>query len=300
MRIVREHKERDGFFWVEQLQAHGNPVQETPRGLDRLEGLSGEWVVRFEALSPFFIGSGDVEVADEAGVRTMYFRFARRGDSLIVPGTSLKGMARSFAELLSPSCMGGEGRDSCPACVLFGTLGRRGRVMFEEGVLEGAQLRVVEIAQRVAARRVGPDNERGFRKLYVRDQGAAQTALGGDKERLETVQPGAWFRSRVSFHALSEWQVGLLLLALGLAPGYTFHLKGGGGKNRGFGVLKSIWVEGIGGESQDWFWGRRYTVAEAQLQGWVDAYRRQAETWGGWHELPPLLACLQEEYGHEP
>jgi hypothetical protein len=93
--------------------------------------------------------------------------------------------------------------------------------------------------------------------------------------------------------------VGLLLLALGLAPGYTFHLKCGGGKNRGFGVLRSTWAEGIGGENPDWFWGRRHAVTEAQRHSWLDAYHRQAETWGIWQELPPLLSCLQEEYGHE-
>jgi CRISPR-associated protein Csm3 len=300
MRIVRDDRERDGFFWVEQLLVQGQPVQEAPRDLDKLGGLSGEWVVRFEALSPLFIGSGEVDVADQSGVRTMYFRFVRRDESLIVPSTSLKGVIRSLAEMLSPSCLGGEGRDRCPACLLFGTLGQSGRVTFEDGMVEDAQLRVMEIPQRTEARRTGPHSERAFRKLYTRDQNLMQATWGDDTERLETILPGASFRTRASFHTLSEWQVGLLLLALGLAPGYTFHMKCGGGKNRGFGLLRSMWEEGIGAEGQDWFWGRRHAVTETHRQGWLDAYRRQAETWGVWRELPPLLDCLQEEYKYEP
>jgi hypothetical protein len=171
--------------------------------------------------------------------------------------------------------------------------------MFEDGKLENTQLRVMEIAQRTEARRVGPDNRQGFRKLYNRDQSAAQAVWRGDTERLEIVQPGAWFHSRVSFHTLYEWQAGLLLLAIGLASGYTFHLKCGGGKNRGFGVLRSIWAEGIAADGKDWFWGRRQVVTQSQRQGWLEAYRRQVETWGIWDELPPILACLQEEYGDE-
>jgi hypothetical protein len=298
MRIVRDHKERDGFFWVEQLLVDGHPVQETARDLDKLSGISGEWIVRFDTLSSLFIGSGEVDVADEPGGPTMHFRFVRRGESVIVPGTSLKGVIRSLVETLSPSCLGGEDRDRCPACLLFGTLGRRGRVTFEDGVIEGAELSVMQIAQRTQARRIGPNNERGFRKLYTRDLGAAQATWSDDTERLETASPGAWFRSRISFQGLSEWQVGLLLLALGLAPGYAFHLKCGGGKNRGFGLLQSVWKEGSWAEDQKWFWGRRQAVTEAQLQTWLDAYRRQAETWGVWRELLAILACLQEEYHH--
>jgi CRISPR/Cas system CSM-associated protein Csm3 (group 7 of RAMP superfamily) len=300
MRIVRDRKEHDGFFWVEQLLVNGRPVQETAQDLDILSGISGAWEVRFEVLSPLFIGSGEVDVADEPGVPTMHFRFARRGECVIVPGSSLKGVIRSLVEVLSPSCLGGEDHARCPACLLFGTLGRRGRVTFEDGAVENAELSVMQIAQRTQARRIGPNNERGFRKLYSRDQGTAQATWSDDTERLETVLPGSRFRSRVSFHTLAEWQVGLLLLALGLAPGYGFHLKCGGGKNRGFGLLRSSWGEGVWAESQPWFWGRRQAVTEAQLQTWVDAYRCQAETWGIWSELPPLLACLQEEYRHEP
>src|SRR5262249_52149580 len=132
MRIVRDRKEHDGFFWVEQLLVNGRPFQETAQDLDTLSGISGAWEVRFEVLSPLFIGSGEVDVADEPGVPTMHFRFARRGESVIVPGTSLKGVIRSLAEMLSPSCLGGEDHDRCPACLLFGTLGRRGRVTFED------------------------------------------------------------------------------------------------------------------------------------------------------------------------
>ena len=300
MRIVRDRKEHDGFFWVEQLLMNGRPVQETAQDLDTLSGISGAWEVRFEVLSPLFIGSGEVDVADEPGVPTMHFRFVRRGESVIVPGTSLKGVIRSLGEILSPSCLGGEDHDRCPACLLFGTLGRRGRITFEDGVIEDAELSVMQIAQRTQARRIGPNNEGGFRKLYSRDQGTVQATWSDDTERLETVLPGAWFRSRVSFHTLAEWQVGLLLLALGLAPGYMFHLKCGGGKNRGFGLLRSTWEEGVWAESQPWFWGRRQAVTEVQLQTWLEAYRHQAETWGIWNNLPPLLTCLQEEYQYEP
>ena len=59
MHIVREHKERDGFFWVEQLLVHGRSIQETAQDLDTLSGISGAWEVRFEVLSAIYrVGRG--------------------------------------------------------------------------------------------------------------------------------------------------------------------------------------------------------------------------------------------------
>jgi hypothetical protein len=67
------------------------------------------------------------------------------------------------------------------------------------GLLEDGQLCVMEIAQRMEARRIGPDNQQGFRKLYARDQSVAQAVWRDDTECLATIQPGAWCTAGSAF-----------------------------------------------------------------------------------------------------
>ena len=63
------------------------------RGGPRVEhhayrALTGQVKFTVEAVSPVFVGSGDLELDREA----LYQSFARVGDNLVLPGSSLKGV----------------------------------------------------------------------------------------------------------------------------------------------------------------------------------------------------------------
>ncbi len=67
---------------------------------DILSSLKGKIELHIEALTPIFVGTGDYEI--HQGL--IYQPFSRRNEKVVIPGTSIKGVARAYAEALSPSC----------------------------------------------------------------------------------------------------------------------------------------------------------------------------------------------------
>lgn len=198
---------------------------------DRVGGYTGRMVVQIEALSPIHVGSGDYEV-DGWGI---YVPFARKNGQVAIPGTSIKGAVRTYAEALSPSCEGGRctGSELCIGCQIFGARGLQGRVAFGDAEAAG---NVNTRPYQMTARWSG--GFPGGRRFY-RHGRPGPTELPGGRERVEVVPAGTKFESEVFIHGLTEPELGLLLLAMGLGPdGYRFDLKLGGGKNRGLGSVR--------------------------------------------------------------
>ena len=90
--------------------------------------LSGWIELRLEALTPVTVLSGQFAL-DEAG--NPFQEMARHLDQACLPGSTVRGVARSVAEACSPSCRRGllrptpactpgPGRDACSACRTFG------------------------------------------------------------------------------------------------------------------------------------------------------------------------------------
>jgi CRISPR/Cas system CSM-associated protein Csm3 (group 7 of RAMP superfamily) len=212
-------------------------------------GLCGVIQLEIELLSPLFVGTGDLETDQETLV---YHRFARMGGSLVIPGTTIKGVVRSYAEALSSSCTLDRtgtmrqcsGDNLCICCSIFGTLGFRGRVCFCDSRFEGStEIRSVEV------RRSGRDW--GGRRFYHHDKPANPEDINGDgvseKERLEVVLPdGRRIACDLFFENLTLREMGLLILAMGLSPRHRFRLKLGGGKNRLLGSVR-FYVRQAGG-----------------------------------------------------
>jgi len=184
-------------------------------------------------LTPVFIGTGDYEL-DAQGI---YQPFFRRLSRIIIPGTSVKGVVRSYAEALSPSCEAARcsGDNLCICCAIFGTLGFQGRITFLDGELQepnsvNTQILCVET-------RWEPILD-GGRKFYMKDDPQKWITKPPSGERLETVGGAVNFTCDLHFQSLTRREIGLLLFAMGLSPGHRFNLKLGGGKNRGLGSVR--------------------------------------------------------------
>ena len=215
---------------------------------DHLEGLRGRMKLEIQAISPVFVGTGEYEV-DSQGI---YQPFARTGERLVIPGTTIKGVVRTYAEALSPSCEGGrcdvsKGR-VCIACRIFGALGFQGRVTFcdTEGLDPNkVKLRKYTMSVRWSGRR------RDGRRFYYHNKPTSQILVNSKtgkplpEERVEVVPKGTRFTSELIFENLSNEEMGLLLLAMGLSPKYRFDLKLGGGKNRRLGSVRFHLPSGI-------------------------------------------------------
>jgi CRISPR/Cas system CSM-associated protein Csm3 (group 7 of RAMP superfamily) len=207
---------------------------------DRLIGLWGELSLQLATDVGVHVGSGvPVVFRDDhlahgtSAVRRLHDHVWKRKP--VIPGSSLKGAIRAIAEALTPSCDPfGDGRCRegdrvCPACTMFGNMGTRGRIGFADAVTD-AETAVTHIAQRYSHQHA-PD--RG-RRIY---RTTPETPQPQRREALEVVRPPARFTTTLTFHGLPDWGAGVLLIALGVAPHGLPHVRVGGGKNRGLGIV---------------------------------------------------------------
>lgn len=306
MRIFKDNLDRDGFFWLETFP---EAKKQRAPSHDGLNHLWGYLEMELTTITSLFVGSGEVGV--EGG--QMYLRFAQREGHYILPGSSIKGAVRSLAEMLSPSCMAVvDDRDYqgqckaddslmlCPACGLFGALSYLGRLTFEDAVISNPQSAYITIFQRTEPRFAAPESEVEreksfeFRKFYM---GLAQRARIQDHERLEVLKPGLFCPLLIRLSNVQDWEMGLLILSLGAAPGMEFNWKLGGAKNRGFGLVSLRLRDGQCASGLDWMFGKKQPTA-LKVQDWVNAYIRQAKQWKVWQDVVMVVNRLREVYGH--
>lgn len=276
--------------------------------------------LRIEGIDPLFVGSGAVDLDNQG---RMYQCFAQRDGQFILPGSSFKGALRAIVEALSPSCIAIiEGRDEsrnygnicrgdqtslqlCPACGLLGAAGYRGRLNFSEGRASAGTPEVVTIPQRTSPRYCGPrgalnpcHSTFAWRKFYTKESQCR--APQQQEERIQVLKE-AIFALEVGFQNLQEWELGLLVLGLGIAPDHKFNWKLGGAKNRHKGLVrvtldpsnKSTYAQG-----QAWFFGQSANVTEDFLRQVTQAYLKQLDAWKVCPQVQENLQKLREEYGN--
>ena len=213
-----------------------------PVGHERYQGSTGFLDLALTAKTPLLIGSGDVEIGP--GSHTgIYQTFARSRGEVVIPGSSFKGVLRSYAEALSPSCLGGQCRVGtlCPACSIFGAPSCASRVVVFDLWAGPCRTSLLDIEARWPPG-AGRQDERKFYHHLAE-------VRPGD-ERVEVVAAGTRFRGvgggtepaestpALAFRNLEDWELGLVFLALGLSPDYRFLLKVGGGKAQGLGSAR--------------------------------------------------------------
>jgi CRISPR/Cas system CSM-associated protein Csm3 (group 7 of RAMP superfamily) len=240
-------------------------------GHERLD-LEGHYTGRLtfflRTLTPVFVGTGSYALGEEAGFpREEVVRPFYRVDGVpTIPGSSLKGVARSVAEAVSPSCVtvsrvnlsklpqgtqlvqgrhgGCAPTNACPACSIFGRMSRLSKAQFGDAPLVGAgegQTRLFRLAPLFSPKafRKPPVylDERGKfkgRKFYYHSRPAQDER----QPPVEVIPPGHEFQGQVDFENLTAAELGLLFFALGVDG--TLTLKLGGGKPLGLGSLRTV------------------------------------------------------------
>jgi CRISPR/Cas system CSM-associated protein Csm3 (group 7 of RAMP superfamily) len=273
-------------FLVEQIL----PDKKGGKGLvshNRYKGYSGILEFTIETKSPVHIGTGNVEI----DANEIYWKFSKVKNIPVIPGSSLKGTVRSTLEALSPSCVGGRCKSEekhCPACRIFGTTDYQSRVLFEDALLQGniPQFReIISIEDRWSPRVPHP----GYRKFYT-----YSSSIKGGNERIESIKKGAKFISSLRFFNLEDWELGLLLLSLGLSSNYGFRLKIGGGKGKGLGSIK---IDGAGEYAQGFdFVNRKFKEINPDKEGFVNKYFEWAQGLGIKDNIINIINEFQEKW----
>lgn len=259
------------FVWVP-IPESERPQRREPTTHERFVGLTGVLEFTFTVKSAYlFVGSGAYEFDPNArGDRPdVWYTFYRRNGELCIPGTSLKGAIRSIVEAITNSCVSQyrphkrervdrghepcrfkeDRRELCPACRLFGVTGLRGRVCFDDAVPQGTEKpEIIKIAELWE-----PCRPQG-RKFYEFKQVVRWDRRPQKNFRfVEAMPQGATFQGTLRFENLSQGELGLLCLAMGMSPHpqEQFTPKIGGAKPRCLGAVTftahSVRLWGTGG-----------------------------------------------------
>lgn len=232
----------EAYFFVQPL-----PVQrEAP--LPRDTGIWGELQLSLNCETELHIGSGlPQEILLQGRRRTLAEGMASwpgpTGLTYYVPGSSLKGAVRVVVEALTPSCLrvgpgnssgGCQGDKLCPACQLFGAPRWRGTVAIDDALpRKTPEIVFIEVDQRYSH----PNAPRKGRRLYG-PYPAIGTSASSAKELLICLPQNTVLDATVRIEGAHPALLGALVLACGLVNEGLPHLRLGGAKNRGLGIVR--------------------------------------------------------------
>lgn len=224
--------------------------------------VSGRLEYRLAAQTHLFVSSGTYALSEDLGrgvpggvVRTCYrvITVEPAGRARLVPaipGSSLKGAVRAVFEAVTPSCVGVTRVDrdllrrtrdeggrctparACPACSVFGTMSRLGKVRFADALLQSGPLRFYRLPNLYRPRL----DRRQIPQVYL-DRGKlkgrkfflhGRMAQAPDGAPAEVIAAGGVLAASLDFINLTRQELGALLFALGADQ--SFALKLGGAK----------------------------------------------------------------------
>jgi hypothetical protein len=202
------------------------------KGSSRGQNYYGKLFLSITALQDIFIGSGEID----KNARQLYdaFTYVMTGSgkqAWNIPGSSLKGCIYTHLALfLQSRSMDFFSAKESPAKVFFSDL----------PMAPGTNAAIKEIPARFSPRAVPEDAMvKLYKKEYRKDtlpQGSYNTDPG--QERLQAIRVGSRFEGHLHFKQLDEYEITMLVLALGSMPGSSFNFKIGGAKNRAMGLVR--------------------------------------------------------------
>jgi len=250
-------------YYHDVARAPADPAAAVDHGFDDVSrGISGWLLLDYTTLRGKFVspGTGRLVLRGSEGSEVPAAEAARSLGRPVLPGTGIKGAVRTVFEVLTGSCdPTRRGCNSCAACRLFGALGRRGRLGFDDAVGQ----EVTEGAERVPIPFKPRKPADGIR-LYDLGPALLQTGARVEEKLVREVFRGT-FRGRMAFHHATPGELGLVLLALGWdGGGVPFPLRLGGVRFHGEGAA-SVSVAGafLAGESLH---RERLEAADAQTR----------------------------------
>lgn len=221
------------------------------------ELVTGKMTLELTVIKPIFIADGTFIKPDSKG--ELVKKFISYKDEKVVPGSSLKGVVRSIAEIVSYSCH--NQNCNCISCLTFGKLGFKGRVCFGDFFFKEGQVKTIYIPQLMKPNKWFRDKAKFY---YHGNKNVLETGTVA----VEAVMPEAKFVGDITFKDITKEQLELICYSLGLDK--TFCLKIGYNKPGYFGSCKINSLKAKIGE--DTFepevyakaWGKNYSKKEQE------------------------------------
>ncbi len=237
------------------------PKLEHPIGHDkfRADRLHGTIHLILKVKTAVHVSTGIVALGEDVKQRVPLIKTMIQGNSqtLMIPGSSLKGVVRSAYEAITNSTLAvvtkryerdmpperfpcRDKKRLCPASRVFGALDWQGLVQFADAKCEKAESVTGFMPSLYRPR---PDQRKAYfisgkaagRKFYYH---AVKAVSGGDRG-IPVQQAGTeyTFSTQIHFKNLSAAELGTLLIVLGQDDKHPMALKVGGGKPIGMGSM---------------------------------------------------------------
>ncbi|MEZ0537875.1 RAMP superfamily CRISPR-associated protein [Caldicellulosiruptoraceae bacterium PP1] len=204
--------------------------------------------LKIKTITHIHISSGFYENDNQV----IYKGFYKVKDIPTIPGTSLKGCIRSIAEMVSYSCINvidkehidflPEGKNvnnhNCIICDIFGSKGKKSKVMFSDFKLIKGQAEIINIASSYSPNTKSEyyyENGK-FKGYKVYTHGKVNCYNKGDIA-IEAITPNSEFEGTIDYYNLSDLELKLLCFSLGLSG---IKLKIGYGKNHYLGSIEIL------------------------------------------------------------
>lgn len=192
----------------------------------RPDRLCGSLRLEIELLGPVFVGSGTYSLYEGQPIKIPVLS----GGVPVVPGSSIKGACRQTFEILvegdgpfDPRERGQRPPKDPPWSwdrALFGKLGYQGRISFDDAKPKSA-LEQLELVRIKVPYKPGKDLGRRF---YGR---LKERRVDREKVPIAALPTGTWLTSTLHFENVTQEELGLVLLGLGVGGRFTPRLGGG-------------------------------------------------------------------------
>lgn len=245
------------------------PDRDKPIGHQRLrdDRFHGSLTLQLTVQTTSFVASGVVAMGSDLSSQRRNIPLIKlavqRGNQLVIPGSSLKGVIRSTYEAITRSCLcktdankknipkgyqeckrKNQSLKICPACQVFGAMEWQGLVSFEDALVEETQSNQIDVGfmpSLYGPRQKAPiyyknNNQIVGRKFYYH----AKEAVEKEKSQgtpIHKIAEQSTLKTQIHFRNLSQAQLGTLFIVLGQDEKYPFALKFGGGKPVGMGIM---------------------------------------------------------------
>ena len=215
--------------------------------------ISGQIIGTIVTLSPIHIGSGIIDLVENIGITDQSVELiktaVRKGNKIVIPGSSLKGAIRSVVEAISKSCVCKVDRkrvrlpnkyaecnrknNLCVACRMFGAMEFQGNIAIQDAPYIDGEIVTKLIPPLHPPLRLKKDetNNLPMRRFYMH----GEVATG--KTPIEALEKDSKFQFAVQFNNLKKSELGLFFTALGHHSKHPFKIKIGGAKPVCFGSV---------------------------------------------------------------
>ncbi len=225
-----------GYFRIDIPRAQAKP---TLPFLEKFSGRCGKIIIRWETLQPFSVVNGVLTITKEREKTEALYRFYRLGDRLLFPGSSLKGVVRTYTAAIFGLNFADELYGDCD----YGSvdsdqkrkrnaIGHASKISFDDAFFEKERLTIQPTMEAFSKNKTKTNT---FRIYQLKKSEEMNTP----SYEMECLPKGVNFHTDIQYMGLLDEHFHAFFLSLGLHSRYHFPLKCGRGKSTGYGAIKA-------------------------------------------------------------